>query len=312
MALYSPCALIVGSGSGESPVPEPPTPPRLPLVLEEEGIALLCSDALSQIFMHLNAFSLVRMSAVCTSWRSTAQNDELWARAAQQRWRLAAKAGRYKYGERSWREVYRVFHRRNRIPIYPGIGQREVVYACGRKDRVAVWLLINHLPACRLAERALHGETHSEGALCRVLSCRVAVQNLRDSPIEVDAMSGLALTMRDGSVSRPLLGAGGPTAAKAAAEEAAAPVAAWPACARPLRLAPLEVGMLADVAFPAHSQMRFEPDILEAAHSLRVRAAVVGQCVALEVPCAFADEGTIWDHYELITREFYVHRDREE
>ena len=29
----------------------------------------------------------------------------------------------------------------------------------------------------------------------------------------------------------------------------------------------------------------------------------------LEVPCAFEPEATIWDHYELISRDVYVHHE---
>ena len=87
-----------------------------------EGAAMLCADTLAKIFDHLSAFALVRMGAVCKAWRTVSLDDDLWGRAAQNRWKLPSKSGRYKFGERSWREVYRVFHRRNRPPTFSGIG----------------------------------------------------------------------------------------------------------------------------------------------------------------------------------------------
>lgn len=301
-----------------------------PQLLQEEGAAMLCADTLAQIFEHLSAFALVRMGAVCKAWRTVSLDDGLWGRAAQTRWQLPSKSGRYKFGERSWREVYRVFHRRNRIPTCPGIGEREVIYAAGRRDGVAAWLLINHQPACRLSQQLLPG---AEGAVRHVLRCRVAVQNLREGPIDIDVASCLSITMRDSAVTRPLDArgyafyarldgkvdedSGGADGGGGAVDGGAdgsrdRTTLAPPARAPPVRLMPLELALLSDVCFPAHASMLFEPDFLEAAHCLRVRASAVGCCAVFEVPCAFASEEVIWRHYELITRDFYVHVDREE
>merc|ERR1711865_1010110 len=98
--------------------------------------ATLCSDALQACFSHLgsDAYALVRMALVCRSWReAVVEGDALWGNVVRERWKLLAmKNGRYKYGERSWREVFRVFLRRNRLPLCPSIGQHEAVYASGR------------------------------------------------------------------------------------------------------------------------------------------------------------------------------------
>eukprot|EP00965_Chrysotila_dentata_P240283 6203621-Pleurochrysis_carterae.AAC.2 len=43
------------------------------------------------------------------------------------RWRLRRRCtGKYKYGERTWREAYHVFHRMHRLPSLPGVSGKEV------------------------------------------------------------------------------------------------------------------------------------------------------------------------------------------
>jgi hypothetical protein len=83
----------------------------------------LCCDALCCIFSHLDAFALGRVACVSTPWRAAAYQDHLWGGLVRARWKLRDKTGRYKYGERSWREVYRVFNRRMRIPAIEDVGQ---------------------------------------------------------------------------------------------------------------------------------------------------------------------------------------------
>ena len=261
----------------------------------EVGIGLLCSDTLQAIFSHLDGFSLGQMSMICTHWRTSASVDELWAAPTRARWNLPVKNGRYKFGERSWREVYRVFHRRLRIPLLDGVGSRDVVYASGRQSRICCWLLLNHLPACRLVQR--------NGV--RVVSARIAVQNLRGSPIEVDLPSAFAVTFRDGSVSRPMCS----ESVMISDGDSPTEILSKPA-RRMLRLAPNEVGLLPEVLFPVLESMHFEPDFLEAAHQLRLRASLVGTCGFLDVQCGFVPEATVWEHFELITRDFYVHLDQ--
>ena len=69
--------------------------------------------------------------------------------------------------------------------------------------------------------------------------------------------------------------------------------------------------------------MVFEPDVLEAAHRLRLRVGALGLCKSgagssggggcaaapLDVAASFISESELWDHYELISREFYVHHE---
>lgn len=261
-------------------------------------------DVLTQIFDHLDAFSATRMAAVCTTWRAAASQDHLWSGWARQRWNLPEKRGRYKFGERSWREVYRVFHRRLRMPLTIGVSEREVVYSAGKHGSIYAWLLVNHKPACELAERWGRGEEAAGVPRSRVFSCRILLQNLSERPIRLDVRGGLCIAMRDGSVSKPLAtpeGAG--EGEKVAGEQDAADHAGI------VRLYPMCVGLISDVAFRMPAHMRFEPDVLEAAETLIVRAASAnGSSIErIEIACPFADEATIWEHYEEINRGFFVH-----
>ena len=92
----------------------------------------LCADTLNAVFSHLDAHSLARVGATCRMWRDAARSDDLWADLVRRRWALSQrKKGRYKYGERSWREVFRVFNRRLRPPNHLSVSSREIAYATG-------------------------------------------------------------------------------------------------------------------------------------------------------------------------------------
>lgn len=272
----------------------------LEAVVEPRDFSALCTDTIIAILSNLDAFQLGRISSVCKTWKEASRDDDLWSELVRARWKLREqKRGRYKYGERSWREVFRVFHRRMKPPQTDGIAPREFVYAAGSSGRIACWLYVTHLPACRLGERVHKPLAPS----IRVLVTRCVVQNLRDGPIMLSAPSNcLQLTMRDGTVSQPM--------------------ASNPPDGKTRVLAPLEVCLLADVAFPVHSNMVFEPDVLEACHRLRLRVGLLpcvehacagaGHVAPLEVGCKFVPEGDMWDHYECINHSFLVHHDTRE
>ena len=44
-------------------------------------------------------------------------------------------------------------------------------------------------------------------------------------------------------------------------------------------------------------------------HGANTRRHGIGHCGVYEVLCSFLDEGQIWEHFEQITRDFYVHVD---
>lgn len=269
-----------------------------------EGVEL-CGDALAGCFSFLDAYDLAGAAAVCHSWREAALRDDLWGSLCRARWRLQQeKKGRYKYGEeRSWREVYRVFHRRFRPPTVGGLGEREVAWACGRNHRVCCWLYVSHAPACRLPESPAAGAVDPDGgAPRRVLVCRIVTQNLRRGPIELDAAGGVQLVLRDGGTSRP----------EPSTAAATPPVPA-------VRLEPQAVAVV-EVRLPMPASMQFEPDALEACHALRVRVACLPAGATgmarryglafVEVGCPFANvEAAIWEHYERVNPHFYVHHD---
>lgn len=260
----------------------------------------LCTDTIISCFSYLDAYQLGRVSQVCKAWREASYDEGLWAQLVRARWMLRhEKRGRYKYGERSWREVFRVFHRRMKPPqAIEGVAPREFVYAVGRVGRVACWVYVTHLPACRLGERRHPAAKPFEPAQ-KVLLMRVVLQNLRAAPIIVstDPSKCLQLTLRDGTVSCPLPGGDGLHDTRV--------------------LAPLSACVLTDVALPVPSHMTNEPDVLEACHRLRARVGAyacssAGHVAPLDVACKFVDEGQIWDHYEHINSKFLVHHDSRE
>ena len=214
------------------------------------------------------------------------------------RWRLDSISRKHPYGEHSWRDVFEVFHRRGRMPFLPGIGNREVVYARGSRHRIGCWLLVSHRPACRLADVGDGGAAAT--AVERLLSTRVVVQNLGCRPIELDPSTGLTLHLRaeaGGAVMHP-------------------DMAASRCATGPVLLAP-NGAQLFELSWRLPPHMRFEPDALEALSALQVACAAPAEAVpvqtaSLNVRCPFVAESVIWEHYELITREFYVHCDHEE
>jgi hypothetical protein len=257
----------------------------------------LDSDCLQLCLAYLDAFQLGRAAAVCRAWRDATCADDLWVDLVHHRWKLKQrKHGRYKHGWRTWAEVYRGFHRRHRVPSLPGMPNRQMVYASGRMGRVCCWLFVNHQPACRLAERermvrGMYGQYSSWRQNC--LTCRVVLQNLRTSPIVLGAQeTSIGVRMRDGLVAHPL-----PDERSEGGEGSS------------VLIAPLEAVCLANVALPApQATMAFEPDVLEACQTLMVRVEAQGQGGGvLEVPCAFVEEASMWKHYEVIARDFYVH-----
>ena len=270
----------------------------------EASTFTLCADTLIQCLSHLDAHALARVASVSHMWKEAAKDDGLWADLVRARWELQDRKRRYKYGERTWREVFRVFHRRAHPPTVTGVSQREMAYAFGQRGRVGCWLYVVHQPACRLATRFTAG-----GPGHRVFIVRVVVQNFREGPLILpgDPSMCLMLTLRDGSVSTPL-------SLRTGVQDATT-------------LRPMETAILGDVAFPVPPTMAFEPDVLEAAHRLQLRVGVplggfeahmihksllFHASVPLEVQCAFVAEAEIWNHYEAINRDFLVHHDTRE
>jgi|TARA_B100000524_G_scaffold329300_1_gene214485 hypothetical protein len=72
-------------------------------------------------------------------FRQIASRDELWGVAVSNRWNVTLRNGKYKFGESNWKEVYKLFHRRRRLPTVDGFHTREVSYATGLDHRVACW-----------------------------------------------------------------------------------------------------------------------------------------------------------------------------
>ena len=155
----------------------------------------LQGDILCQVLGQLDSFTLGRVLAVCKDWKAVGMEDALWRRLCYARWNLQAyrSHGRYKYGERTWYECCRVFHRRMRLPKLPSVSDREVVYALGRQHRIGCWMLVMHQPACRLLHRA-----RDDGSLGSVLLTRLVMQNLRECPLNISTQRGFTLTFRDG------------------------------------------------------------------------------------------------------------------
>ena len=93
-------------------------------------ISKLCPDLLACIFSLVSTTdpcALTCARRVCAAWSSVATREELWLAAVHARWKLRTHRpfGKYKYGERSWIDVYRAFHCVNRLPSLPMISTRE-------------------------------------------------------------------------------------------------------------------------------------------------------------------------------------------
>ena len=236
----------------------------------------LCSGHTLISILHLDAYALARLSSVCTLWRDAATSEVLWASHVRTRWQIDRKFGtRYKFGERTWREVFRVFHRRQRPPSIDGVGPREVAYATGRHGRVACWLYVTHLPACRLAQRPPGSRRTSRSRCSRRASWS---RTLRDAPIALatnNPSACLALAMRDGEVAHPMPASafdGSPTTTSKSLSSATA----TPEGAAGLHvLPPLGACLLHDVAFPVPRHMQFEPDARGGAQAAAARVGVM-------------------------------------
>mmetsp|Transcript_8993 Transcript_8993/g.28813 ORF Transcript_8993/g.28813 Transcript_8993/m.28813 type:complete len:315 (-) Transcript_8993:442-1386(-) len=276
-------------------------------VKADPAIDSLGDDVLSLCLAQARCgWTLAAAMQVCHAWRTVAAGEELWENAVTTRWRLAtrrrSRSGKYVHGERSWREVWRVFHRRRRRPCCAALSPRAVHHALGESGRLAAWLLINHQPACRLLPPL-------DGCTSPRLSCKLLLQNLRPETLCLLGGGHMLLLLRDG---RPLaVEQVGWCAAVPPAEPGAADASAEVGCGLisppPLKyvLPPLHC-MLMELRVHASGDMAFEPDLLEAAHALVVTLPPHGQ-----VQCRFEGEEALWRHYEPINSSFYVHHENE-
>lgn len=119
--------------------------------LGDVTVDALCGDLLALCLdAARDTRTLARAAAVCRSWCAVAVREDLWEQASRRRWRLQRRKGKFKFGERSWRDVYVAFHRMGRMPSLEGVSARQVIYAQGSRSQVCGWLLVQHEPACRL------------------------------------------------------------------------------------------------------------------------------------------------------------------
>ena len=258
--------------------------------VEPFDVSSMNDDVIYLLLSNLDGLSLPVARCVCRHWHDVGGAESLWEPLCRARWRLTAKKrGGYKYGEREWSQVYRKFHRHNRAPdmIDHGVSRHEVAFASGNRSRVAAWLLVSHNPACRLpAAPPAYDDALSSGvpdavAGRRCLRVRVVVQNIRASPVRLTCLS--VVLRGDPYRPRPIH------------------------CALPAReIAPLEAIVVDGSLDVSSSTMRHEPDAIEACETLIVRADDVATGAAAFVACPFVGESKMWQHYELVTRDFYV------
>ena len=264
--------------------------------VEPFDVSSMNDDVIYLLLSNLDGLSLPVARCVCRHWHNVGGAESLWEPLCRARWRLTAKKrGGYKYGEREWSQVYRKFHRHNRAPdmIDHGVSRHEVAFASGNRSRVAAWLLVSHNPACRLpAAPPAYDDALSSGvpdavAGRRCLRVRVVVQNIRASPVRLTCLS--VVLRGDPYRPRPIH------------------------CALPAReIAPLEAIVVDGSLDVSSSTMRHEPDAIEACETLIVRADDVATGAAAFVACPFVGESKMWQHYELVTRDFYVFHEIEE
>lgn len=260
------------------------------------------ADVLETLMLHLQVpDALAAAAATCTATRNAlVRNEKVWQNAATARWALKPKTStsRWIYGERTWREVYRVFHRRNRMPSVPSLSERALPLAHGASQRVHAWLVVTNQPACRLL-------APSSTRPLPALPAKLVVQNI--SPhgwaprIDVaEALSG-CVDLWDGRRLGLRLAAG--------RKETSAATAHGNAPLAPLECRTYEI----EVDAPLH--MSFEPELLEAARRMIVRlpwfaVAADGHCILLdEICCRVSDGEKIWSHYEMVNSQFYCYHD---
>lgn len=67
----------------------------------------LHGDVLTLVLEHVDGFTLGRLMTVAKEWHEAGCSDYLWRNLVLGRWHIAGrkKNGKYKFGERSWREV---------------------------------------------------------------------------------------------------------------------------------------------------------------------------------------------------------------
>jgi len=271
---------------------------------EVRGIDLLGDDCLTLVLAQPQCgYSLARAQGVCRAWRRVASQEPLWENAVNTRWRLAVR-GRTSSGkttvdgERSWRELWRVFHRRNRMPRSRGLSFRAVSHAGGFANRVGAWVVVNHQPACRLIPAL-------DGAGAARLSCKLLLQNLRAEVLVIRGGTAglrLSLHLRDGRMLN---------VEQVGWSEALPPadvVGGGALVAPPPNLWVLQPLQVMVVEFFVHTprEMQFEPDALEACHLLTVTLPQSAQ-----IRCRFEGEDKLWTHYEMINSTFYAHHDQD-
>jgi hypothetical protein len=269
------------------------------------GIDVLGEDCLTLILAQAHCgWTLARAQLVCSRWNAVATQEELWQNAVHGRWRMLerarSRAGKCAHGDRSWREIWRVFHRRRRMPHSAGISLRAVAHARGFSGRLGAWFLVNHQPACRLISAR-------DGGGAR-LSCKLLLQNLRTEGICIrGGTAGLrvSLQLRDGRVLfvEQVGWAEALPPSSCSQKDAPSSIISPP----PLLWAlPPSQCMVVELIVHTGAEMLFEPDVLEACH-----AFVVTLPQTVQISCRFEGEDTLWAHYEQINSTFYVHHEHE-
>ena len=144
-------------------------------------------DLVRHIFSFSDVCSLGRIAQVSNSFLSTAASDDAtWKDYVERRFQLDTSKSRAKtHGGKTWKEVYHILSKCNRIPKSRFTPTRKVIFAKGGgitkkcNSAVAVWVLLSHTEDC-LTRRSAFASGVSD-IQSRFVELHVCVQNVKSS-----------------------------------------------------------------------------------------------------------------------------------
>lgn len=259
-------------------------------------------DLVRHIFSFADVCSLGRIAQVSKSFLSTsASDDATWTDYVQRRFQLDTSKSRAKtHGGNTWKEVYHILSKCNRIPKSRFTSTRKVIFAKGGgitqkcNSAVAVWVLLSHTEDC-LTRRSAFGNGVSD-VQSRFVELHICVQNVKSSQgnVQVNMIDSKLELMGNVDSGRPhQYGRMKPRLLHRSRQV--------DMLAQPLRnvdtlnLHPLEF-CIVSMHFPCQDDI-YETDVLSRAVSFSVPFSSAHDQPPQVVKARFIDDSDIWNHY---------------